>query len=178
MMRKYSIAAVLAVSALGISLVATSESGSVDNPKLDAYADPIGIPTICDGHTQGVTLGMRATPQQCQIWLKEDLGAAGKIIGHWVTTPITQEQYDALTSFVYNVGSGKPGVKDGFVWLKNRDKQGRPRHSTMLNMINSGDCLGAAGQFRYWNKAGDKPLRGLTIRRADEAKLFATGCQP
>lgn len=145
-------------------------------PKLAAYQDSVGIWTICDGRTLGVTKGMRSTLGQCETWLHEDAGNAGKVIAKWVKTPITQDQYDALVLFVGNLGTGKPDVKDGFVWLKNRDKHGNARHSTLLNKINAGKCEAAVAEFPKWASAGGIPQQGLKVRRTYEAGLFAKGC--
>lgn len=167
----------LVLSAAGLLAWGSLESGDASKPKLTAYDDGVGIQTICHGHTKGVTKGMQATPAQCQVWLKEDSGYAGKIVGQWVTEPVTQDQYDALVLFVGNMGPGKPGVKDGLIWLKKRDKQGKPRHSTLLLKVNAGDCQGAGKEFLKWDKAGGKRLHGLTKRRTIESSLWLKGCE-
>lgn len=170
-------AAAFAVSAAALFAWGTMESGDAAKPKLQAYDDGVGIQTICHGHTKGVTKAMRATPAQCETWLKEDAGYAGRVVSGWVSAPITQDQYDALVLFVGNVGPGKPGMKDGLVWLKTRDRQGIARHSSLLIKINQGNCRGAAAEFLKWDKAGGKRLRGLTKRRQIESALFAKGCE-
>lgn len=170
-------AAALVVSAAALFAWGTMESGSPAKPPLMAYQDSVGVQTICHGHTKGVTRGMRATLSQCEQWLKEDASDAGRIVGQWVAVPITQDQYDALVLFVGNLGTGRPGVKDGFVWLKTRDRQGIARHSSLLIKVNQGDCRGAAAEFLKWDKAGGKRLRGLTTRRLFESALFAKGCE-
>lgn len=177
-MKQKFAAATLALSAAGLLAWGNLESGDAAKPKLHAYDDGIGVQTICHGHTRGVTRGQRATLAQCEQWLKEDASEAGSIVAKWVTVPLTQSQYDALTLFVGNLGPGKPGVKDGFVWLKKRDKSGQPRHSTLLRKINSGDCHGAGSEFLSWDRAGGKRLRGLTRRRKGESQLWLQGCEP
>lgn len=125
---------------------------------LPAYLDPVGIPTICYGTTKGVTMGMRATLAECEVYLKEDATYAGKAIARLVRVPLTQMQYDALVSFVYNVG------------------QGAFASSTLLRKINAGDCRGAGQEFSRWVYAKGKKLPGLVTRRADEARMWLQGC--
>lgn len=172
------LAATLTLSVAGLLAWGNMESGDASKPPLVAYQDSIGVQTICHGHTKGVTKGMRATPDQCQVWLKEDASYAGQIVSQWVTQPVTQDQYDALVLFVGNIGPGKPGVKDGLVWLKTRDKLGNPRHSSLLLKVNSGDCRGAGAEFLKWDKAAGQKLRGLTRRRQFESNLWMRGCEP
>lgn len=136
-----------------------------------AYQDVGGIWTICHGHTGGVKRGEVATFAQCRKYLEEDTGEAGDIIAKWVTYPVTQKQYDALVSFVLNLGPGIRWKRSGFVWLKNGE------HSTLLKKINAGDCWGAADEFPKWNKVDGTPYRGLTNRRLDERALWITGCE-
>lgn len=123
-----------------------------------AYLDAVQVPTICYGSTRRVHIGQRATPDECAQRLKEDAGIAGAGVAKNVRVPITQTQYDALVSFVFNVGEPKF------------------RNSTMLRKINAGDCYGAGREFDRWVYAGGKPLRGLVQRRADERGQWDAGC--
>jgi len=72
-----------------------------------------------------------------------------------VKVPLTDYQFDALVSFTYNCGSGALNK------------------STLLKKLNAGDFAGAAREFKKWNKAGGKELKGLTRRRNSEAVMFA-----
>ena len=131
-----------------------------------AYPDPgTGAEpwTIGYGHTAGVTEGMTCTQEQAECWLAEDLANAAYFVRKYVTVPLNQNQFDSLTDFVFNLGPGEPGEKDGFVWLKS----GQP--STMLRFLNAGDCTGAAMEFPKWNLP---PLPGIIRRRATEQALF------
>src|SRR5690606_30338343 len=101
-----------------------------------AYSDPVQIPTICWGHTQGVQLGQVATDAECAEFLKADLQEAERILNSAVKVPLPVESRAAFLSFIYNVGPGKKGVKDGFLVLKS----GRP--STMLLKLRAGDIEG------------------------------------
>jgi lysozyme len=122
--------------------------------KLQAYLDSAGIPTIGVGHTHGVKMGDRCSQQQADIWLTQDLEDAGAAVASLVKVPLTQDQFDALTDFTFNLG-----VK-------------RLAESTLLILLNKRDYHGAAAQFSRWIYAGGKVLDGLVRRRAAEAKLF------
>jgi lysozyme len=130
-----------------------------------AYLDPIGIPTICRGHTKGVKLGQVATPQECDEKTVEDLLEAEKVVNSCVTVPLNSNQKSAFTSFAFNVGRGKKGVKDGFCELKS----GRP--STLITKLNARDYTGACDQLLSWTKAGGIELKGLAKRRHAERQL-------
>ena len=122
--------------------------------RLQAYLDSAGVPTIGVGHTRGVKMGDHCTVQQADMWLSQDLEDAAAAVASLVKVPLTQDQFDALTSFTYNLG-----VR-------------RLAESTLLLLLNKGDYVGASGQFMLWVHAGGKVLDGLVKRRAAEAKLF------
>jgi len=75
-------------------------------------------------------------------------------VNYHVTVEMTQNQFDALCSFVYNCGAGNF------------------RASTLLKLLNQGAYKAAAQQFLRWDKANGKVLPGLTKRRAAEKALF------
>jgi lysozyme len=140
--------------------------------RLRAYPDPgtNGKPyTIGYGHTRGVKLGDTCTLEQAEAWFEQDWAEAAEVVARSVKVPLSAKQFDALTSFVFNVGPGRAGVKDGFVVLKS----GKP--STMLRKLNAGDYLGAAAQFPLWNKGAGKVMDGLTKRRGEERAYFLSG---
>jgi len=84
-----------------------------------------------------------------------------------VTSPLTQNQFDALVSILFNVGPGAKGVKDGIITLKS----GVP--STLLRMLNLSIYAGAADEFPKWcHGLGGALLPGLVTRRARERALF------
>lgn len=97
--------------------------------------------------------------------LLKDVTHAADQVRRAVTVPLTQGQFDAFTSLVFNIGPGGP-ARDGIIRLKD----GRP--STFLRKLNAGDTLGAAQAMLAWNRAGGRVLNGLVTRRAAEQSLF------
>jgi lysozyme len=127
----------------------------------NAYLDPEGIPTIGYGHTYGVVMGFTCTQVQADDWLKSDVSLADSFVGVQVKVPLTQGQFDALTSFVFNCGI------QAFA------------ESTLLRKLNAGDYAGAAAEFPRWvHGNGMRVLAGLVTRRATERILFETGTLP
>lgn len=120
---------------------------------LIAYLDPVGIPTICEGVTQGVQLGDTATPQECDEKLEKELRAHAAFVDDLVKVPLKTNEYAAYVSFVYNVGGTN---------FKN---------STLLKKLNAGDHVGACKELPRWVYAGGKKLRGLERRRQAEMEL-------
>jgi len=124
-----------------------------------AYLCPAGVMTIGYGTTvypdgTKVKGGDTCTEDQAQAWLQHDLSWAGEAVARLVKVDLSQNQFDALTSFVYNLGAGA--------------LQG----STLLRMLNGGAYDLAAAQFQFWVHGGGKILPGLVKRRAAEAALF------
>lgn len=126
--------------------------------ELAAYPDPAtgGAPwTIGYGHTgPEVKRGLVWTQEQADKALVADLHKFETAVSAVVRVPLTQGQFDALVCFTYNLGIGN---------LQN---------STLLAMVNARNYDGAAEQFKRWNKANGKPMKGLTRRRAAEQCLF------
>lgn len=124
--------------------------------KLVAYLDSVGIPTIGYGRTKDVKIGDSCTKEEAEAWLKEDVHDAETCVNEHVTAQINQNEFDALVSFVFNLGCGNF------------------RKSTLLRKLNDSDFDGASLEFARWNRAGGLELAGLTRRRAAEAELFDT----
>jgi lysozyme len=123
--------------------------------RLAAYLDPRGIPTIGWGHTgPEVQMGLTCDPNSAEVWFRTDTGAACRAINATVDVAIAQNQFDALVSFTFNVGVGSEA------------------HSTLLQLLNSGNAAGAADQFLVWNKVNGVENDGLSRRRAAERALF------
>ena len=127
--------------------------------RLEAYLDSAGIATIGFGtikYPDGskVKKGDKITKAQAKQYKLHDLKEFESTVNTSVKASLTQNQYDALVSLSYNIGSGA---------FKN---------STLLKKLNSGDYKSAAEQFLAWNKAGGKKVQGLVNRREAEQKLF------
>lgn len=137
--------------------------------ELTAYPDPIsgGDPwTIGYGCTHGVTPDMMISQDEAEGRLLHDIAEMEAIILRLVHVNLSDNQLSALVSFVFNVGMGEKGVKDGFRELKN----GEP--STLLTSLNQGLYLKAADEFEKWCSAGGRHLSGLSERRRTERELF------
>src|SRR6056300_227713 len=122
--------------------------------KLEAYYDAVNVLTIAYGRTKGVKVGDICTQEQADAWLEEELQEYGGYVNEAVNVPLSQNQFDALVSWTYNLGPS------------NLNK------STMLKVLNNGEYEEVPAQMRRWNKAGGKVLEGLTRRRNAESLLF------
>jgi len=123
---------------------------------LEAYQDSVGVWTIGHGHTLQVKHGDMITAAGAELLLLNDLKSVEHTLNSVVLTPLTQNQYDALCSFVFNLGT--------------KAFSG----STLLKKINSEEYAAAADEIVKWNKAGGQPEAGLTRRRTAERQLFLT----
>jgi lysozyme len=129
--------------------------------RLKPYLCPAKIPTIGYGNTyyangKRVTLlDKDITKQEAFEMFKEIANRFAKRVEELVTSNINQNQFNALVSFAYNVGTGNFAS------------------STLLKKINKNpNDLTIKAEFLRWNKAGGKVLNGLTNRRNEEADLY------
>ena len=130
---------------------------------LNAYLDPVGIPTVgwgCIVYPNGkpVKLGDKITVQQAEEYLLFECETISGSLDPLITIDVNQNQFDALVSFTYNFGVG------AF------------ERSTLRKKLNKGDILGASQEFERWvfvTESGvKKKLLGLVKRRKDEQELF------
>lgn len=118
--------------------------------RLNAYRCAAGVPTIGYGHTAGVKMGQSITQEQADAFLREDLVKSEREVEkydgvyHW-----NQNQFDALTSFAYNIGS-----------------------IDSLTACGKRSVAEIAEQMLRYNRANGKELDGLTKRRMAERELF------
>ena len=126
------------------------------------YTDPTGIPTA--------GWGKRLSPQDLvrypvgsvvplaerQAWFNSSVREAEMAVRQLVKRPLNQNQFDALTSLVYNIGRRRFAT------------------STILQKVNEGDYNSAVAEFGRWTRAGKKVLGGLVSRRQAEAELFSS----
>lgn len=133
---------------------------------LKAYFDAAGVPTIGWGHIKTVTAndvwrGRAISEGTAQQLFEQDLDEAEMAVRTYVKVNLNQNQYDALTDFVFNLGAGNY------------------RASTLLKKLNAGDYAAVPAELMRWTKARHpktgklRELPGLVTRRQYEAKLFA-----
>lgn len=125
--------------------------------RLVSYQDSKGIWTIGYGHTFKVVEGMTCTQAQAEAWLMEDVQRAANAVNVLVKINLTQEEFDALVDFVFNLGIGNF------------------RDSTLLRLINQNSLREAANEFPRWDKCAGVVLEGLRKRRIAEQALFLQG---
>lgn len=130
--------------------------------RLEAYLCPSGVWTIGFGHISGVQKGQKITLQQAEAFFNKDISQFVNAVNTLVKVPLTQGQFDALVSFVFNCGIGNF------------------RSSTLLRLLNLGDYKGAGEQFLVWNKIRQNgklvACEGLTNRRKAEREMFVLTC--
>lgn len=157
----------------GIDLIKSFEGildGDPTTANLDPYLCPASVWTIGYGHaiySSGKMLKGKEnkkaayalypggiTMKQCELLLAADVLDFCRDVQALLKVPVTQNQFNALVSFSFNVGVSA---------LKN---------STLLKKLNVCDYAGAALEFKKWDKAGGRVLAGLTRRRQAEAAMF------
>ena len=123
-----------------------------------AYLCPAGVISIGWGHTgSDVKKGMIITKEEAENLLKKDLKKFEQGLCKMLNAEelnVTQNQFDALISFAYNLGLSTLAG------------------STLWRLFTHGDIQGAADEFTKWIYAGGKPLEGLKRRRQAERELF------
>lgn len=144
------------VNKAGIDLIK-----SFEGLKLKPYLDAVNIPTIGYGTIQyenGQRVSMKdpaISEERAVELLEHEVNKKGQAVEKMVKVPINDNEFAALVSFSYNVGSGAL------------------EQSTLLKLLNSNaDKVAVADQLLRWNKAGGKELAGLTRRRQAERALF------
>lgn len=137
------------ISQEGIALIQKFEGC-----RLESYRCSADVPTIGFGHTRGVSDGDTCSQEEADNLLKEDLKEFEGYVNSLVDTDLTQNEFDALVAWTFNLGPTN---------LKS---------STLLEQLNSGEKEDAPHQIKRWNKAGGKVLDGLVRRREAESLLF------
>jgi len=121
--------------------------------KLKPYKDVVGLLTVGYGHRIAEADNRDYTQEEVDEFLRSDLERFERGVLTYITVPLTQGQFDSLVCFSYNLGLGTLS------------------RSTLLKKINAGDD-GAAKEILRFDKAGGKPLKGLTNRRIAEYRMF------
>ena len=129
--------------------------------ELSPYLDAVYVSTIGWGNTyyeNNVKVKMTDNPiteERAEELLRNIVNNDfASFVNRYVKVDLTQNQFDALVSFIYNLGHVNF------------------RNSTLLKKINNKDFIGASNEFMRWNRAGGKVLNGLTRRRLAEKELF------
>lgn len=126
--------------------------------RLEMYYCPANKPTIGYGHvilpSEQDLMTRTITREEAEQILRSDVGIAERAVGDLVAVELNQNQFDALVSFVFNIGVGNF------------------RSSTLLKRLNEEDYNGAASQFERWVYANRRVLPGLIRRREEERDLF------
>lgn len=152
-------AGITAAGIIGVSAIAVPFIGGWEGLRTQAYLDPVGIPTVCYGHTRGVEIGDAYTKEQCDELLRTELLEYLEFVDAYVRYPMPDTRRAALTSFAYNVG------------IANFER------STLLRLMNEGKTREACNQLSRWVFAKGIKLRGLVRRREAERKLCLEGLQ-
>jgi lysozyme len=145
------------INAGGLSIILVAE-GFVAEP----YRCPAGIASIGYGSTillngRRVTMASKAvTKDEGEALLRRHLDRVETDISKLIRIPLNENEFSALCSWTYNLGSG------------------RLQSSTLRAKLNRGERLGAANEFPKWRWANGRILRGLVIRREAERQLFLT----
>jgi len=122
--------------------------------RLEAYKCPAGVWTIGYGHTKGVKEGDEIEQEAAEAFLIEDLEKFEQAVMRLVEVPLTQQQFDALVSWTFNLGAGNLA------------------ESTLLRKLNNYQYAEVPEQMMRWVRAGGQVLDGLVKRRAAEAAMF------
>ena len=138
----------------------TSQAGkdliiSFEGIRLEAYKCPAGVWTIGVGSTQPtVSPGEVITKPEAMARFDRDLVKFENAVDRLVKVPLTQNQFDALVSFTFNVGEGALSK------------------STLLKKLNRGEYAAVPAELMKWTKGGGKELPGLVRRRRAEAAMW------
>lgn len=145
-----------AVSQTGVSRRMINYIKGFEGLSLKPYLDAAGKPTIGYGHLikSHEHFDDPISLYRAEKLLIEDIKVAEKCIDLHVKVKLTQNQRDALVSFIYNIGCGAFS------------------HSTLLKKLNAGNYWEASEEFSKWTRAGGRILAGLVTRRAKEATIF------
>lgn len=151
----------------GLELIKRFEgTGPMEKGQCKPYLCPANVPTIGYGSTvyaNGVPVSLKDSPiplTEAENLLTKTMSKYEEAVTKMVKVPLSENQFSALVSFVYNLGAGNL------------------QQSTLLKKLNARDFFGAADEFMKWNKVKQKGvfvvLKGLDDRRRAERTLFMT----
>lgn len=156
------IAAILVPLTLLVS-VKQFESSGKEYPV--PYKDIAGVLTVCDGHTGPDIIPNKVyTPRECNNLLEKDIAKHGRGVLECINVPITLKEYEAYTSFAFNIGVGNFCA------------------SNVLKTLNRGEhALACKGMYvhpngqKAWSYSGGKYVQGLQNRRLVEYNICVQG---
>lgn len=132
---------------------------SFEGLRLESYQDAVGVWTIGYGTTHGIKPGMWIDEAEAEEMLRRDVAWFGKAVESLLPISLSQGEFDALTSFCYNVGAAALESST----LRKRLLAGEPR------------CWVYQKEMPRWNKGAGEVLAGLVRRRQAEADLACLG---
>lgn len=143
------------VTDVGLELIKRFESFSPT-----VYVCPAGYPTVGYGHVvldgEPERLAGGIDEDEAEDLLRLDAGIAERAVLRLIAVPLTDGQFDALVSFVFNVGAG--GLQ----------------RSTLRRKVNRDEHSAVPAEFMKWIWAGGRKLKGLVRRREAEARIYAS----
>jgi lysozyme len=126
--------------------------------RLQPYNDSVNFCTVGYGHlirrSPVTPQDLPITQEQADAYLVADLEWAEAAVTRYVKVPLTQNQFDALVSWTYNLGTGTLST------------------SLVLHLLNAKAYQVASDHMLLYNKAGGQVSKGLTRRRQAEVALF------
>lgn len=144
----------LAVAALSLSAAGLVGIANFEGFSDKAYIPVAGdVPTIGFGSTEGVKMGDTISVPKAIERLHRDTEKAESAIGRCVKVPLSQGEFDAFTSFAFNVGT------EAFC------------SSTLVKKLNAGDYSGACQELKRWVYVDGRRVQGLVNRREAEFRL-------
>lgn len=141
-----------AVAARGLA-AALVLVGGFEGLRTVAYRDPVGIPTVCFGETEGVRMGQRFSVPECEDKLARRILQFDDEVSACLGGPPSRPVRTAFVSLAYNIGS------DAFC------------RSTLARKYRAGDLEGACAEISRWVYAKGIKLPGLVKRRAQERRI-------
>lgn len=143
-----------AVAGLSLTAAGLVALANFEGFRSEAYVPvPGDVPTVGFGSTTGVQMGDKISVPDALGRLMRDVGNAESAIGRCVKVPLSQGEYDAYTSFAFNVGGNAFCA------------------STLAKKLNAGDYPGACLELKRWVYVDGKVVQGLVKRRNIEFQM-------
>lgn len=146
---------------IGGSALATSIALGTyfEGERLTAYFDVGGTPTICDGETHGVYMGMTASHEECVKWLSDGM----------------RQRLDFVNSHFFK--PQPPGVQAAFADFAYNEGEGRLLRSGAIQSVNLGHVRQGCAALLKYDVAAGKVMAGLQHRRQAEYQVCMEGVQ-